>query len=309
MENTKIIVVANDEREHSIIYSRLSELRNELRVHMNSFYSNEHGCWNMYFGSYLNSVKVLIYLKEYKNISGLRCDYFAISTFDIDYAEKWQKQLSSYGKELTTFNSIKEKIKELTSKEDLAIMKDIVKQYIDNDVQAVQAAATRHQVYYGQFFKPLTTLVPAIRKVIFNDPATIVFWMDGTKTIVKAQDGDIFDPEKGLTTAITKKALGNKGNYCNELKKWLPEEEPEEPLKPCTMSELEDSLRKLREVASKTPFFVSKLNSAAKYNRVQKAYDILVSWRDGKVPVSKEISKKMPQIDELIGYLGEVLNG
>lgn len=65
-----------------------------------------------------------------------------------------------------------------------------------------------------------------IKNVIFNDPATIVFWTDGTKTVVKAQDDDVFDPEKGLAMAISKKALGNKGNYCNELKKWLPKEEP-----------------------------------------------------------------------------------
>lgn len=62
---------------------------------------------------------------------------------------------------------------------------------------------------------------PRIKNVIFNEPATIVFWADGTKTVVKCQDGDIFDPEKGLTMAITKKALGNKGNYCNEIKKWV----------------------------------------------------------------------------------------
>lgn len=64
-----------------------------------------------------------------------------------------------------------------------------------------------------------------IKNVIFNDPATIVFWQDGTKTVVKAQDGDEFDPEKGLAMAITKKVYGNKGNYCNQLKKWLPKEE------------------------------------------------------------------------------------
>ena len=70
--------------------------------------------------------------------------------------------------------------------------------------------------------------VPAIKKVIFNDPATIVFWSDESKTVVKCQDGDIYDPEKGLAMAISKKALGNKGNYCNEFKKWLPEDEEEE---------------------------------------------------------------------------------
>ena len=64
-----------------------------------------------------------------------------------------------------------------------------------------------------------------IKNVIFNYPATIVLWNDGTKTVVKVQDGDVFDPEKGLTMAIIKKLLGNQGNYYNELKKWLPKEE------------------------------------------------------------------------------------
>ena len=69
-----------------------------------------------------------------------------------------------------------------------------------------------------------------IKNVIFNDPATIVFWMDGTKTVVKAQEDDIFDPEKGLAMAITKKVYGNQGNYYNKLKKWLPEEEGYKPV-------------------------------------------------------------------------------
>ena len=67
--------------------------------------------------------------------------------------------------------------------------------------------------------------IPEIKNVIFNDPATIVFWEDGTKTVVKCQDGDEFDPEKGLAMAIAKKAYGNKSSYCNKMKKWLPKEE------------------------------------------------------------------------------------
>lgn len=64
-----------------------------------------------------------------------------------------------------------------------------------------------------------------IKKVYFNDPATVVLWEDGTKTIVKAGKGDIYDPEKGLAMAIAKKALGNQGNYYEVFKKWLPKEE------------------------------------------------------------------------------------
>lgn len=62
-----------------------------------------------------------------------------------------------------------------------------------------------------------------IKNVVFNDPATIVFWGDGSKTVVKCQDDDIFDPEKGLAMAISKKALGNKSKFNNEFKKWLPD--------------------------------------------------------------------------------------
>lgn len=66
-----------------------------------------------------------------------------------------------------------------------------------------------------------SSYIPEIKNVIFNDPATIVFWEDGTKTVVKCQDDDEFDPEKGLAMAIAKKAYGNKSSYCNKIKKWL----------------------------------------------------------------------------------------
>ena len=67
--------------------------------------------------------------------------------------------------------------------------------------------------------------LPEIKNVIFNEPATIIIWKDGTKTVVKCQEGEGYDPEKGMAMAISKKALGNKGNYCEVFKKWLPEEE------------------------------------------------------------------------------------
>ena len=62
-----------------------------------------------------------------------------------------------------------------------------------------------------------------IGKVIFNDPATIIFWSDKTKTVVKAQDGEKFDKMTGLAMAISKKALGNHGCYYNVFRKWIEE--------------------------------------------------------------------------------------
>ena len=72
-------------------------------------------------------------------------------------------------------------------------------------------------------FSDTVSSIPKIKSVIYNDPATIVFWEDGTKTVVKCKN-EKFDPEKGLAMAFSKKMLGNKGNYYNIFKKWLPEE-------------------------------------------------------------------------------------
>lgn len=64
-------------------------------------------------------------------------------------------------------------------------------------------------------------LVPKIKNVILNDPAVIVIWGDGTKTVVKAQ-GEKFDPEKGLAMAISKKAFGNEHSYYGVFLKNIP---------------------------------------------------------------------------------------
>lgn len=60
-----------------------------------------------------------------------------------------------------------------------------------------------------------------IENVIFNDPATIVFWTDGSKTVVKCQKGETFDPEKGLAMAISKKVLGNDYSYYETFAKYI----------------------------------------------------------------------------------------
>lgn len=67
-----------------------------------------------------------------------------------------------------------------------------------------------------------------IKRVIFNAPATIVFWLDGSKTVVKAQNGEPFDKEKGLAMAICKKLSGNRGAYYDIFKEWCHEEAEEE---------------------------------------------------------------------------------
>lgn len=59
-----------------------------------------------------------------------------------------------------------------------------------------------------------------IRKVVFNDPATIVFWSDNTKTVVKCGPEDTYDMEKGLAMAIVKKMAGNDNRFHKVFKQW-----------------------------------------------------------------------------------------
>lgn len=76
--------------------------------------------------------------------------------------------------------------------------------------------------------KPRETYIPEIKNAYFNNPMTVVIWEDGTKTMVRCQNGDEYSPETGLALCIAKKSLGNMPNFNNVFKKWLPEvkEEP-----------------------------------------------------------------------------------
>ena len=47
-----------------------------------------------------------------------------------------------------------------------------------------------------------------IKRVIYSNPATIVFFGDGTKTICKAQEGDTYNAAAGLALCVYKKMVG-----------------------------------------------------------------------------------------------------
>ena len=92
----------------------------------------------------------------------------------------------------------------------------LIYNYIKNDINCISELAKKYSSKENSnMFK--------IKNVIFSNPATIVFWEDGTKTVVKCQKGDIYEKEKGLAMAIAKKALGtnkSKSNYCYVFEKW-----------------------------------------------------------------------------------------
>lgn len=72
-----------------------------------------------------------------------------------------------------------------------------------------------------------------IRKVIFSGPATIVFWNDGDKTVVKCTKGDHLNYEMGIAMCTLKKLFGNSYlDFKKDLKKWAPEEKKDPEAKP-----------------------------------------------------------------------------
>ncbi len=54
-----------------------------------------------------------------------------------------------------------------------------------------------------------------IKKVIYNPPATIVLWNDGTKTVSKCDKEDKFDKLTGFILCVAKHYIGSK-----QLREW-----------------------------------------------------------------------------------------
>lgn len=110
------------------------------------------------------------------------------------------------------------------------------------------------------------TNAAAIKRVIFNPQATIVYLSDCTKTVVKCNVNDIFDPEKGLAMAIAKRCVGNTGAYYAEIRHWVAECGKDYPGKPYTESSSveNDALKKYIDQAKKS--YEAALEAATKGN-------------------------------------------
>ena len=90
-----------------------------------------------------------------------------------------------------------------------------------------------------------------IEKVIFNNPATIVIWKDGTKTVVKC-NGEKFDQEKGLAMAISKRALAVGNRYHKTFKEWCKAEDD--------FSEKIKNDQRFKNIKVKVDFSVDKIS-------------------------------------------------
>jgi len=57
---------------------------------------------------------------------------------------------------------------------------------------------------------------------------TVIVWKDGTKTVVKCQEGEDFDFEKGIAMCFMKKAFDDRGCYNDMFKEAIKQMESKE---------------------------------------------------------------------------------
>ena len=114
----------------------------------------------------------------------------------------------------------------------------VYQNYIDTDIALAHALAdlrcSSQNLSKGESTMKNTNNKPTpsnpIKQVIFDGPATIVYWKNGRKTVVKCQEGSLNDPEKGLAMAVARHyfcdILGM-SRYDGIFKKYLPKETKE----------------------------------------------------------------------------------
>ena len=175
--------------------------------------------------TYRKRVAVTEMLRDYAKANGIEiyynsANYSQSTMFQLIKNDGLCHTIVIYWKDIeNVYEAVKAIVNKIEGKEEKKEMENIKYHYDDSVLpQLLVDAITKKRS------KMDSNAIPKIKQVIFNNPATIVFWTDNTKTIVKAVN-EKFDPEKGLAMAIAKKCLGNKGNYFNEFKKWIREED------------------------------------------------------------------------------------
>lgn len=84
--------------------------------------------------------------------------------------------------------------------------------YLDEfvfDAQCKAEEVDEIPIFNRSIIAPKHTYLPWPSHVIFHPPATVVFWDDDTKTVVKCMKDEEFNPEVGLAMCFCKKVMGD----------------------------------------------------------------------------------------------------
>ena len=73
-----------------------------------------------------------------------------------------------------------------------------------NEIARSHADGLIKELTRMNLYKNLPSMV---NKITYNGPATIVFWNDGTKTVIKCHEGDQFDEVTGFLLCCLRKMM------------------------------------------------------------------------------------------------------
>lgn len=117
----------------------------------------------------------------------------------------------------------------------------------------------KEPIYGGAYYDEDGELI-YIKKVIYNKPAVIIMWSDGTKTRSTCAKEDVWNPELGLSLGVLKKTMGQE--FVNKLfRDWAVEAstfdmmEGESPVKVVTLKEVRKNAKDSKDATE----FVKKL--------------------------------------------------
>lgn len=144
-------------------------------------------------------------LKEFTDIIVIRCRNKCSGRVE-NYAIGKRNNISSY----MLLSIAKKLVNKLGGPIDYAPI-DYATEYCKNDIIATKDAFDH---------------MNGIKNVIFSEPATIVFFNDGTKEVVKCSDDDEYNPAAGIAFCVMKRYFGK--NYHHELRKWMKKYDAEQ---------------------------------------------------------------------------------
>lgn len=95
----------------------------------------------------------------------------------------------------------------------------LLKDIIDKKAKEVEQKKEKEKIEFNR--KIADKINDKIEQVVFHDPATIINWKDGHKTVVKCEKGDTYSKEFGFALCLIKEFFDNTGVYNKIFEKWI----------------------------------------------------------------------------------------
>ena len=152
--------------------------------------------------------------KKYRILSIDTCAH-KYELFKSDYHDLWERSMFMYiGEHYMKLNTKSNVSKTNEEETTMSTTNETNKR---DRIKVINQVETSSHIINDSLVVEEIDMLHLIDHVILHAPATIVFWKDGSKTVVKCKEGDVYDPEKGIAMAFTKKVLGNNYNYINKF--------------------------------------------------------------------------------------------